>query len=320
MIRSPEILKVLEAAPLFRGVPRELLVRNLSRSNLRNLNSGEILLAPGHLNSLVYIILSGRLSLQSKDSHVEPIAMFGEGECVGELSILNNNRFSAYVVAATDCKLLGVDHDALWNLVDNSNAAARNMLGMLAKRDHVAKQAAAESLERHQGFSGVSIVDELTGLYNRNWMHEKFERYLQRSIFSKSPGCLMMLEMDRFEEFNYRYGQLGSDQALRDIAFAVLAHMRPDDQAGHYLDKQFAVFMPNTSLPNACIAADRLKAAIGNTMVALPSGDALPSVSVSVGISQVQLKHDTLDSLFARASEALQHAKEIGGNCVKCVK
>lgn len=319
MICSPEILKVLETAPLFRGIPNKLVTKNLSQSKLRTLISGEILLITGQVNNLIYIILSGRLSIQSRDSDVEPITMFGEGECVGEMSILGDSRVSAYVIAATDCKLLAIDHHALWDMIDKSHVAAHNMLSILSKRIRLTDQVMAENLEHHHGFSGVSIVDELTGLYNRHWMHEKFERCLQRSILNNKPGCLMMLEMDQFKAFGDRYGQLGSDQALRDIAYAVLSCLRPDDQAGHYLGEQFAVFLPGTSLFDACTAAERLRSTINRSMVVLPSGDALPSISISLGISQVR-PIDTLVSLFARADEALQRAKEGGGNCVKCVK
>lgn len=319
MIHSPKILKVLEAAPLFRGISNKLLTKDLSRSKLRTLNSGEILLVPGQVNNLIYIILSGRLSIQSRDSDVEPIAMLGEGECVGEMSILGDGRVSAYVIAATDCKLLAIDHVALWDLIDRSHVAAHNMLSILSRRIRLTDQIMAENLEHQHGFSSVSIVDELTGLHNRHWMHEKFERCLQRSILNNKPGCLMMLEMDQFKAFSDSYGQLGSDQALRNIAHAMLSCLRPDDQAGHYLGEQFAVFLPATTLFDACIAAERLRSAISQSMVVLPSGDALPSISISLGISQVN-PHDTLVSLFARADGALQRAKEGGGNCVKCVK
>ncbi|MDD5384214.1 MAG: GGDEF domain-containing protein [Gallionella sp.] len=319
MIHSPEILKMLETAPLFRGIPNKLVAKNLSQSKLRTLNSGEILLVTGQANNLIYIILSGRLSIQSKESDVEPIAMLSEGECVGEMSILGDGRVSAYVIAATDCKLLAIDHNALWDMIDRSHVAAHNMLSILSKRIRMTDQVMAESLEHHHGFSGVSVVDELTGLCNRHWMYEKFERCLQRSIMNNKPSCLVMLEMDQFKAFSDSYGQLGSDQALRNIAHTMMSCLRPNDQAGHYLGEQFAIFLPDTSLFDACIASERLRETINQSMVVLPSGDALPSISISLGISQVN-PNDTLVNLFARADESLQRAKEGGGNCIKCVK
>lgn len=316
MIRSPEILKILQMAPLFQGVPAKLLVENLSESSLRTLSSGETLLVTGQVNNMVYVILSGRLSIQLKDSGVEPIAMLGEGECVGEESFIGDVHVPAYVIAVTDCKLLAIEHAALWELIDSSHQAAHNMLSVLSMRIRPATQAAAESHEGINGFSGVAIVDEMTGLYNRLWIEEKINRYLRRYDFDKRPNCFMMVEIDHFKELSEKYGQLGSEQVLRDTARAMLSCLRPGDQAGHFLGEQFAVFMPHTNLANGCTAAERLRAAIKESVIVLPSGDALPPISVSLGVSMAN-PDDTLDSLFDRANEALREAAESGGNCVR---
>ena len=316
MIRSPEIFKVLQMAPLFQGVSGKLLVEKLNRSRLRTLNSGETLLVPGQANHVVYVILSGRLRIQTKDSGVEPIAMLGEGECVGEESLIGDVHIPTYVIAATDCKLLAIDHAALWELIDSSHQAAHNMLSVLSMRIRPAAQVITESHENHYGFSGAPIVDKITGLYNRQWIEEKISRYLRRYVFDKQPSCIMMVKIDQFNELGDKYGQLGSEQALRDTARTILSCLRPDDQAGHFLGEQFAVFMPNTTLADGCIAAERLRKAVSGSVIVLPSGDALPPISVSLGISLANFD-DTPASLFSRANEALQQAIESGGNCVK---
>lgn len=319
MIHSPEFLKALETAPLFRSVSHRLLAKNLGQAKLRTLKAGETLLVYGQANDTLYIILSGCLNIQSREPDVEPIAMLGEGECVGEMSILGDSHVSAYVIAATDCKLLAIDRSVLWDIIDHSHEAAHNMLRILSRRIRLTDRVMAENLEHRHGYAGVSVIDELTGLYNRHWVYEKFGRFLQRSILTRLPACLMMLEMDGFESFSDSYGQLGSDQALRSIAHTMLSCLRPGDQAGHYLGEQFAVYLPDTSLFNATVAAERLRETIGKSLVVLPSGDALPPISISVGISQAD-SHDTLASLLGRADNALQHARESGGNCVKCVR
>ena len=316
MIRSPEIFKVLQTAPLFQGVPAKLLVEKLSESRLRTLNSGEALLVPGQANNVIYMIISGRLSIQEKDAGIEPIAMLGEGECVGEESFIGDVHVSAYVIAVTDCKLLAIEHAPLWELIDSSHQAARNMLSALSMRIRPVAQIVTESHEDHHGFSGAAIVDEMTGLYNRQWIEEKINRYLRRLDFDKRPNCLMMVEIDRFKELDDKYGQLGSEQVLRDTARAMLSCLRPDDQAGHFLGEQFAVFMPHTNLADGCTAAERLRAAINESVIVLPNGDALPPISVSLGVSMAS-PDDTWDSLFARANEALRQAVESGGNRVK---
>lgn len=316
MSQSPDILKILRTTPLFRGVLGDLLVKHLRGSRVEQWPSGKILLVPGQANDTIYIILSGRLNIQSKESGVDPIAILGEGECVGEMSMLGGEPVSAYAIAASDCELLAIEHSVMWELINSSHAAANNMLNILTRRIRHTNEIATENLEQQQGYSGNPMVDELTGLYNRRWMHEKFDRHLRRGIMSKSASCLLMLEMDQFKEFSGKYGQLGGDQALRDIAYTILSHLRPDDQAGRYSGEKFSIFLPNTSLPDARVAAKRLLAAINRSVIVLPSGDALPPITVSIGISQAN-PDDTLESLFIRADEALQIAKVCGGNCLE---
>ena len=315
MILTPEILKVLESAPLFLGIPKHLLAKHLSESRLHSLTTGQVLLVPSQPNNTIYIILSGRLRIQSHESEAVPIVILGEGECVGEMSMLGDAPVSMYVVAGTDCKLLAIDHATMWELINSSHAAAYNMLNMLTSRIRNTNEIVAGNLEQELGFSGGSMVDDLTGLYNQRWTQQKFDRHLRRGIMSNKPSCLLMLEMDHLTEFTNRHGQLGGDQALRDIAYIIISFLRPDDQAGRHSDEKFAIFLPNTSLHDACTAAERLMTDVRQSLVVLPSGDALPSITVSIGVSQARAD-DTLVSLFDRADDALQLAKDNGGNCI----
>ena len=319
MLHSPGILEVLKTAPLFNGIPGDTLVKNLKQSKLRSLNAGEVLMVPGQENNQVYIVLSGRINIQTKEKGVEPIAILGLGECVGEMSVLGGAPVSAYVIAATDCKLLSISHAALWELINNSHKASHNMLNILTERIRHSNQTMAASLEREQGFSGSSMVDELTGLYNQRWMQQKLNRLVYRSTVDKRTNCLLMLEIDRFKEFCEKYGRLGGDQALRDIAHTMMSCLRPDDQAGRHHDERFVAFLPNTSLTDACIAAERLREVVSESIIVLPSGDALPAISISLGVSQLH-PDDTLVRLFARTDSALNMARMGGGNCVKLVE
>jgi diguanylate cyclase (GGDEF)-like protein len=315
MILTDEILKVLESAPLFLGIPKHLLAKHLSESGLHPLTKGQVLLVPSQPNNTIYIILSGRLRIQSHETESEPLVILGEGECVGEMSMLGDAPVSMYVVAGTDCTLLAIDHASMWELINSSHAAAYNMLNMLTGRIRNTNEILVGNLEQEFGFSGSSMVDDLTGLYNQYWTQQKFDRHLRRGILSKKQSCLLLLEMDHLTEFTKKHGQLGGDQALRCIANTTISCLRPDDQAGRHSDEKFAIFLPNTSLYDACTVAERLVKDVSRSLVVLPSGDALPSITVSIGVSQARAD-DTLISLFDRAEDALQLARDNGGNCI----
>lgn len=318
MTHPAEVLEVLKSTPLLRGVARDLLDKNLSSSVLHRLKAGEVLLKPGQDNDFIYIILSGRLNIQNRVSDVAPFAVFGAGECVGEMSVLGGAPVSTYVLAATDCQLIAIGHVALWELIDSSHAAAHNMLNILSERIRHTNQIINASFLTTQEFPSNSSVDELTGLYTWHWMQYKLNRWAYRDGVDQKTSCLMMLEIDFLKQFNAKYGQIGGEQALQDIARTMMSCLRPGDLLGRHIGEQFIAFLPDTSLPEASIAAERLRAVVNESMIVLSSGDALPAISISLGISQ-SLPDDSVDLLLARTSHALLTAKDSGGNCVKLV-
>jgi len=315
---SPQARKIISEAPLFLGVEMSFLDEALSSSRMVSLKRGEVLLETNQPNSDVCLVLSGRLSVQfSKELDVNPIAMFGEGECVGEMSVLGDGVASAFVVAATDCELLAIDHSSIWRLIDNSHKVAHNMLHILSQRIRHTDRLLSENLEQDNGYTGMDMVDELTGLYNQQWLLTKFGRYWQRCVTNKKPCFLILLEMDGYEDYVRTHGSLGGDQALRAIAGTISACLRPDDLAGHHSGAIFSICLPNsTSLEDTHTAAERLRVAVNQAMVFLPTGDMLPCTSASQGISQARSTDDLAD-IFSRAEDALGAAKNNGGNCVK---
>jgi diguanylate cyclase (GGDEF)-like protein len=319
IVLSTEIITVLQTAPLFLGIPRQLLAKHLDGSKLHSLKAGQVLLVPSRPNNSIFIVLTGRLRVQAHETEAEPIVVLGVGECVGEMSMLADAPVSMYVIADTDCKLLAISHATMWELINNSHAASHNMLNMLTDRLRNTNEILTGNLERELGYSGGSMVDEQTGFYNQQWTQQKFDRHLRRGISSNKPSCLLLMEMDHLAKFTSKHGQLGGDQALRDVAYTTMSCLRPDDQAGRYNDDKFAIYLPDTSLLDACTAAERLMKKIGQSLVVLPSGDALPSITVSIGVSEARAD-DTLAGLFDRAGKALQLARDNGGNCVKAVQ
>ncbi|MGC2165666.1 MAG: GGDEF domain-containing protein [Gallionella sp.] len=316
MIHSPEILEVLETSPLLHGIPRDLLDQHLAGLKLLQIRKGNVLLAAGQANNTIYFIYSGRLNVQSRENDVEPFAILGVGECVGEMSMLGDAPASAYVVAATDCELLSITHADMWGLINTSHAAAHNLLNILTRRIRSTNQVAADSREKQQGFAAESMIDEQTGLYNQHWTHGKFARLLHRAVMNNKPSCMLMLEMDSLANFVRKHGQLGGEQAMRNIADTLMLCLRPEDQAGRHSGGKFAIFLPDTTVDDARTVAERIMEAVSLSQVVLPSGDALPNIRVSIGICQAGL-NESLDSLFTRSDAALQQAKRDGENAIQ---
>ena len=317
-VNFEEVFSLLKNVPLFSGVAYEHLVRHLVNSSQRLLAPGEVLISPGESNEKVFVILSGRMRVNSGSAYGEPVAMFGAGESVGEMSLLDDQKSFAFLVADTECTLLAIDYSAIWALVNDSHQAAVNLLNILALRNPAMYENYDET-EKHLGYVGLNLVDEMTGLYNSKWMYQIFDRLFNRQISRSSANhsnaMLMQLSIDNFRLYNDAHGCLGGDQALRTVAQTILSYLRPNDQAARFHGKNFIIFLPNTSLHEGRLAAERLLVQIRDAHIVTPNGDALPGVTVSIGLVEINEK-GSLDQALEQAANAVQHARDAGRDCI----
>ena len=100
---------------LFKGVELESLRGVLEGCSVQKLKSGEVLIYSGKPNHSIYLLLSGHLRVQL-DLSLQPIAKLEPGELVGEISVVDGQPTTAYVVADEDCRVLVLDESTLWSL------------------------------------------------------------------------------------------------------------------------------------------------------------------------------------------------------------
>ena len=302
---------------MFRSVPRSFLRTHLVKLEHRLLEAGDTLLEPSLPNNNIYIIVNGRLRVHLTLSEPEPTKMFGQGDCVGEMSsLLDDGQVSAFVVADTPCELLVIDHATVWLLINDSQKIARNLLSILIQRMRGSNRMMVESMEQKLGYAKNADIDDLTGLYSRRGMSRDFKKQILRCTMDHEYSTLLLLEADLFPQFVNQYGSLGGDQALRSLAQTILDSMRPRDRAARYRGEKFAVLLPNTHLADGSIAAERLRMNVSKANIMTPSGDVLPPITISLGLSENRAE-DTLEHLIARAESAMLLAKTTGGNCLR---
>jgi diguanylate cyclase (GGDEF)-like protein len=304
-MNSTEIIKLLQDSPLFKRVKSSLLASMLMKATRITLTPEQILLTPGNVNKHVYIILSGRLRIQLNLDDTRPLAVFGTSECVGEISMFEDDHVTAFVIASTDCQLLAIRHADVWAVLNESLQASHNMLNILANRMITSNNMLAESMESLHGYEALDYINTTTGIYNRRWLSENIARLVHRHTMTQQPCAFILLKVDNFAQYDALFGSLGCDQAQRTIAQTMLRCLRPNDLAAHIGEDQFAIFLPNTREENVLTVTGRLLEEIGQTTIVTPGGDALPPVSLSVGAIQVQ-SSDTMESLMARSLAAIR--------------
>ena len=101
-------------------------------------------------------------------------------------------------------------------------------------------------------------TDELTGLPNRRAFYEQFRRELQRGEREGSDVSLAVIDLDQFKQLNDTVGHLAGDRALRALAGALQATVRPSDWAARLGGDEFAVLLPGAGRNDAAEIAGRI--------------------------------------------------------------
>jgi diguanylate cyclase (GGDEF)-like protein len=188
-------------------------------------------------------------------------------------------------------------------------------LPMLVKGERAVVWVACNITRRHQleaKLQRLSETDELTGAYNRRKLLDTLSLLLHFYKTRQTPAVVVLMDVDHFKSINDRFGHLDGDKVLRGIAKHAIAQLREGDLFARFGGEEFALLLPNTSLDSAEIIADRLRSSIAEG-VFLP-GENL-TVTVSLGLSLIQAKDHSIESILHRADDALYKAKRNGRNC-----
>lgn len=303
---------LLSASSLFKGVDLGAIADELRECRSSSVEAGRVLLDPKHINTDIYLVLSGELlvCLEPKVSH--PLVRLGVGDCVGELSIIDASPPSAYVVASSQTRLLVISKPVLWRMMARQQVLALNLLHVLAHRMRENNLVLRGSLELQREYRSKAETDILTGLHNRAWFEEVFPKQLDLCERTGQSASLLMLDIDHFKRVNDQYGHACGDEALRHIGALVRRNLRSTDLCARYGGEEVIVLMPGTELLQGQATADRLREGIASGPLQLQDGREL-ALEVSGGIAQWQLG-TTLNDLIRVADQALYQAKENGRN------
>jgi len=306
---------LLSRLQLFRNVDMEnpALLKLLTQCEYRTLVTDEIILSTEAENHYLYILLKGRLVIQLAAHDDIPLATVEPGECVGEMSIIDSRVPSAQVRASEETLVLVIEQDILWRMVSVSHEIARNLLYIMSERVRYSNLIIADSLEMQRKYQRFACTDALTGLHNRGWLDDAFDREIQRSERDELPLVLIMIDVDDFKNYNDDYGHLAGDQVLITVAEAIRNPLRPNDLVARFGGEEFAVLLPETTVKNAKIIAERLRKRVSKADTGVLDNKQLPAVTISLGVAGRQPGY-SLDMMIAAADVAMYHAKRQGKN------
>jgi signal transduction histidine kinase len=135
VVAEPSVIDFLRRLPLFSALPEEELTRLVMMGREVELQPGDVLIREGDPGDALFVIVEGEFEITKLSGSSEVvIAHRGDGEVIGEMSLLDNEPRSATVRALASSRLFRIDQDSFHKLLEWSPAATRAILRTVTLR------------------------------------------------------------------------------------------------------------------------------------------------------------------------------------------
>jgi len=160
----------------------------------------------------------------------------------------------------------------------------------------------------------LANIDPLTKSLTRRQFMNIAESEFKRYARYRRPLSILILDADRFKEINDTYGHHAGDLTLRSMSLVAMEQKRAQDTFGRLGGEEFGLLMPETTLDNAIIVAERIRKSWEASPVNL-DGELIHS-TISIGVAEAVPEDESLEDLLRRADHMLYKAKDSGRNRV----
>ena len=160
----------------------------------------------------------------------------------------------------------------------------------------------------------MSIVDELTGIYNRRKVIEVIQESINYSKRYSAPFCIAILDLDHFKKINDKYGHNVGDNVLKEFTKILQRELRTTDILGRWGGEEFIIIAPNTSENGMLLLIERLR-----NLVEKYKFEMIEKITFSAGI-KLFIDEKSYSEIIEKADFALYTAKSMGRNQVQIYK
>lgn len=175
-------------------------------------------------------------------------------------------------------------------------------------------QARQEIESLYKEVERLSRIDPLTELSNRRSFNTDARRFFQLAIRHNNKLSCAMLDIDFFKKVNDTYGHDFGDKVLVAVAKTCNKQIRKTDLLARFGGEEFCVLFPETDIIRAALIAERIRHGISKLEFSYNNRPF--SVTISIGVSELLDKNDTMENIIKRSDDSLYKAKKNGRNCV----
>ena len=277
-------LQFLKKVSFFSSLPDADILKIIAVCGKTDLNAGEVVFSEGTRGQHFYIILKGAVEIVKNHGQQgqDIIAIYKEGQCFGELALIDDFPRSATVLTAEPSELLRISRDDFQKVVQESATISFSILKTLTAMIRERTESFIEDLrERNRNLESAytrlkreiedrrraekrlhhqAFHDSLTGLPNRalflNRLQEVLKDARQKKLYNYA---ILYMDVDRFNAINDRFGHLTGDQVLIKISERLRNCLRRSEILARFSGDEFAVLLEGTVEEDPMRIARRIK-------------------------------------------------------------
>lgn len=195
------------------------------------------------------------------------------------------------------------------------NSFGRDEIALLRK---IAGQSALviDRVTLYQHHRELSMTDELTGIFNRRYFNQRYDREVQRAQRYERPLSVIMIDIDHFKMFNDKHGHLMGDRVLQGVATLLERSIRKSDILARFGGEEFVILLPEIDKERGRKVAEKLRRAIERADFPKGTTQPLGRITISLGLASFPEDSGRSPDLLERADRALYTAKTLGRNQV----
>ena len=287
------------------GKGKEIIFMTPSVQRITGYTSGEFAKNPSLLTSIIHPD-----DKASWEQHVQEAHLPNRPE--------EDAQGVEFRVIAKDGRIVNIDH-----ICRPVYSANKEFLGVrVANRDITLKTGILNELkEKNTLLDTLATTDALSGLYNRRYFNEAFEREIAHAKRMRTTLSIIMCDIDYFKRYNDTYGHQMGDSVIQKVSNVLKTTFgRGVDVVARYGGEEFVVLAPSTPPEEITKLTEKAREGIMALNIEHANSQTAPFVTMSFGIANctpdVAL---TADKLLKTADDALYESKERGRNCITFV-
>jgi len=172
------------------------------------------------------------------------------------------------------------------------------------------KRIEKELRDSEERYRELSIIDDLSRLYNSRYFYHQLKLEIDRSERYEQPLTLLLLDLDNFKAFNDAYGHVEGDQVLFRLGQVVKRCLRQTDSAYRYGGEEFTILLPMTTSEDGAVTAERIRIEFKKENFSPVLGKDV-RITVSIGLAQYKPQED-MKAFVHRVDQLMYQGKKNG--------